>query len=269
MPSFFQSAAGDRESASRGWREFKLSSWEDFKTAVSVPDSEAIAQREDRVARRTEELRLAEHPEWQRLSDGIRRQIAASVELDANPTRLGELADQATALAEALEASAPGKRVALVESGWQGKSATMAYSPFSPVMGTLNPASLGIEVRPEGTKAVVEIRLGEVVEGGTGLVHGGVIAAIYDEVLAAANNLKKVGGPTVKLAIQYRKPTPLYDVLRFEGWVESIEGRKIKTRGRCLVGDQVVTEAEGLFIGFDLDPKASDWHLREEPESGR
>ncbi len=248
-----------------------MSRSESTKAAVPAPapDSAADAQPVDRAARRTEELRLADHPDWLRLSEGIRRQIAACVELDAAPERLRELADQATALAEELEASAPGKRVALVESGWQGKGASMAYLPFSPIMGTLNPASLGIEVHAEGDKAVAEICLGEIVEGGTGLVHGGVIAAIYDEVLAAANLLKKVGGPTAKLNIKYRKPTPLYDVLRFEGWVESIDGRKIQTRGRCLARDQVVTEAEALFIGFDLDPKASDWHLREEAESGR
>lgn len=226
------------------------------------PDQEADAQRADRLARRTQDLRLADHPDWQRLSDGIRRQIAASIELDADAEQIRVLADQATALAEALEAAALGKRVALVESGWKGQGEIMAYLPFSPIMGTLNPASLGIEVRAEGDKAVAEIRLGEVVEGGTGLVHGGVIAAIYDEVLAAANILKQVGGPTGTLSVKYRKPTPLYDVLRFEGWVEKIEGRKIQTRGRCLVGDQVVTEAKALFIGFDLDPKASDWHLR-------
>ena len=244
-----------------------MSRREESESKGAELDSEAEAKRADRVARRTEGLQIAEHPDWLRLALNIRRQIAASVELDADPERIRALADRAGDLAEALEASAPGKRVGLVESDWQERGGAMSYLPFSPIMGALNPASLGIEIRAEGAKAVAEMRLGEVVEGGTGLVHGGAIAAIYDEVLAAANILKQVGGPTGKLSIKYRKPTPLYDLLRFEGWVERIEGRKILTRGRCLVGDQVVTEAEALFIGFDLDPKASDWHLREAAES--
>lgn len=234
------------------------------KTADGPGDRAAAEKRAERLARRTEELVTADHPHWQRLADAIRRQVEASVELDAPESVLRDLADQATRLAEALEVEARGKRVGLVESEWQERGAGMDYLPFSPIMGKLNPASLGITLRADGDKAVSEIRLGESVEGGTGLVHGGVIAAIYDEVLAAANILRNVGGPTGKLSIKYRKPTPLYDLLRFEGWVERIEGRKILTRGRCLVGDLVVTEAEALFVGFDLDPKASDWHLRED-----
>ncbi|MFK7897624.1 MAG: PaaI family thioesterase [Myxococcota bacterium] len=226
-------------------------------------DAAAEAKRADRLARRTEPLVSREHPDWQRLADAIRRQAAASVELDAPEAVFASLADQATALAEAMEAEARGKRVALVESEWKKRGEGMDYLPFSPIMGKLNPASYGIKLHAEGEVAVSEIRLDETVEGGTGLVHGGVIAAIYDEVLAAANILRQVGGPTGKLSIKYRKPTPLYDLLRFEGWVERIDGRKILTRGRCLVGGQVVTEAEALFVSFDLDPKASDWHLRE------
>jgi hypothetical protein len=72
----------------------------------------------------------------------------------------------------------------------------MAYLPFSPVMGRLNPASFGIEIRRVGDKVVSEVELAEPAEGATGLVHGGVIAAIYDEVLAAANLMIKAGGPT-------------------------------------------------------------------------
>ncbi len=136
----------------------------------------------------------------------------------------------------------------------------MAYLPFSPVMGRLNPASMGIEIRRVGDKVVSEVALAEAAEGATGLVHGGVIAAIYDELLASANLMIKAGGPTGTLTVRYRKPTPLYSRLRFEGWVERIDDRKVYTRGHCLAGDLLVSEAEAIFVRFSVDRQIAGWN---------
>lgn len=223
-------------------------------------------RRAERAARRSEPLRVAERPEWRRLSDAIRRQIAASVELDADASELTRLAERAEALAATLERLAPGKRVALVDSGWENERGTMAYLPFSPIMGALNPASFGIEIRQETDRVVSEIRLDEVVEGAGGLVHGGVIAGIYDELLAAANLMIKSGGPTGTLTIRYRRPTPLYTPLRFEAWIDRIDERKVYAKGHCRVGDEIVTEAEAIFVKFTPDWKKAGW---QPPEPGR
>lgn len=224
------------------------------------------ALRRERAARRIAPLRIQEQATWQRLSDAIRRQIHAVLEQDADETQLARLAEQAEALAEALEASASGKRVALVDSAWESEPGEMSYLPFSPIMGRLNPASIGIVIRREGEKVVSEVRLAEPVEGATGLVHGGVIAGIYDELLAAANLMIKAGGPTGTLTVRYRRPTPLYARLRFEGWVERIDDRKVYTRGQCLAGEQVVSEAEAIFVRFAPDRQLTGW---QPPETGR
>ena len=224
------------------------------------------AHRSERAARRTQPLRISERPAWRRLSDAIRRQIAASLEQDADESRLEVLALQAEALALELERSATGKRVALVDSAWENERGELAYLPFSPVMGRLNPASIGIEIRREGERVVSEVILAEPAEGATGLVHGGVIAAIYDELLASANLMIKAGGPTGTLNVRYRKPTPIYSRLRFEGWVERIDERKVHTRGHCLLGDQVVSEAEAIFVRFSVDRQIAGWNP---PETGK
>ncbi len=198
-------------------------------------------------------------PEWKRLADALRRQIVASVEQDADPALLAAHAERAEALADSLERSAAGKRVALVDSAWESERGTLAYLPFSPIMGSLNPASFGIEIRREGERVVSEVRLNEVVEGATGLVHGGVIAGIYDELLASANLMIKSGGPTGTLTVRYRRPTPLYETLRFEGWVERTDAKKVYAKGHCLAGDQVVSEAEAIFVKFSVDKKTAGW----------
>jgi acyl-CoA thioesterase FadM len=79
-------------------------------------------------------------------------------------------------------------------------------------------------------------------------VHGGVIAATFDQVLNVANLMRGVAGPTRRLEMRYLKPTPLLVELRFEGWIERVEGNEVHTRGRLLVGDQVTVEAAGDFV---------------------
>jgi len=105
-------------------------------------------------------------------------------------------------------------------------------------------------------------------EGAVGLAHGGVISGIWDEVLAAANAVRQTGGPTGILTVRYRKPTPLYEPLRYSAWVERIEERKIFVKGECTLRDQLLTSAEGIFIRFRQP--GVDWHMQQkavDPES--
>jgi acyl-coenzyme A thioesterase PaaI-like protein len=228
-------------------------------------EGDAALRRRERASRRVEPAYVEEQPEWRALAEAIRRQIEACVELDAPRDVLKGLVERAEALAADLEAQAHGKRIGLVDPTHVGHE-VMHTLPFSPIMGRLNPASHGIEIRTDGERVFCETRLGEVAEGATGLVHGGVIAAIYDEVLAAANMCRSTGGPTGRLTIHYRRPTPLHDVLRFEAWVDRIEGRKVRTLGRCLVHGEVVTEAEGIFVLFTPERRGIEWHMEGEPE---
>ena len=229
--------------------------------SLSPVDPEGL--REDRASRRIESMKIADHAEWNRLAQAIRRQIEACVELDASPEDLRHLADRASALADELEAAAPGKRFDLVESGWNG-TGSMNYLPFSPIMGRLNPASYGLELHQEEQRAVGRVTLRESAEGAVGLAHGGVISGIWDEILAAANAIHQTGGPTGSLTIRYRKPTPLYEPLRYVAWVERIEERKVLVKGECTLRDQVLTSAEGIFIR--LRKPGIDWHKQDQKQ---
>jgi len=233
------------------------------KASKPASNAQADAKRMEKSTRRSQPMRFEEHAEWHRLSQAIRRQVEACVEIDADPEAIAGFAERAHALAEELEAVARGKRVGLVESGWDG-TGSMHYLPFSPIMGRLNPASYGLEIHQEGQRAIGLVTLGETAEGAVGLAHGGVISGIWDEVLAAANAIARTGGPTGSLTIRYLKPTPLYEPLRYAAWVERIEERKVLARGECTLNGEVLTEAEGVFIR--LRQPGIDWHKREEQE---
>ena len=63
------------------------------------------------------------------------------------------------------------------------------------------------------------------------MVHGGIIALLFDELLGMANVCTGVGGFTGTLSVRYERPTPLHGELELEGTVESVEGRKVTSVG--------------------------------------
>ncbi|MBJ22249.1 MAG: hypothetical protein CL933_22800 [Deltaproteobacteria bacterium] len=234
----------------------------------NAPIADSEMRRRDRAARRVEPMKIAEHEEWHHLSQAIRRQVEACVELDLSRDALRRLADRASTLADDLESAALGKPFSLVESGWDGDgTGSMNYLPFSPIMGRLNPASYGLGIHQSDDRAIGEVTFSETAEGAEGLVHGGVISGIWDEVLAAANAIHRTGGPTGSLTVRYLKPTFLHEPLRFVAWVERIDERKIIVKGECTSRDQVLSEAEGIFIR--MRRPGIDWHKAERSEDAR
>ena len=68
-------------------------------------------------------------------------------------------------------------------------------------------------------------RLDERFMGPPGYLHGGIIAAILDEVMGKVNKSRNVIALTRAIKIDYLKPAPLHQLLRAEGHPVSIEGR--------------------------------------------
>ena len=58
-------------------------------------------------------------------------------------------------------------------------------------------------------------------------------------------------GMTDELVTRYRRHTPVATPLRLEARLVSAEGRRIRTAGELLCGDDVIVEASGLFIAVD------------------
>ena len=121
---------------------------------------------------------------------------------------------------------------------------------FSPLIGRSNPLSPPIDVCVEDGRVVGEVVFGSAYEGPPGCLHGGYVAAAFDEVLGYAQSLSGNPGMTGTLRVVYRSPTPLHAPLRFEAWVDRVDGRKIFTRSTLHAGERLCAEAEGLFISI-------------------
>lgn len=117
------------------------------------------------------------------------------------------------------------------------------------VMGLRNAIAPPLDIRTDGKgRAWSDFHLGAAYEGPPGLVHGGVISLLLDQVLGHAVSTSGRPGMTGTLTIVYRQGTPLGD-LRCEAWVDRREGIKTWGKGHILNADgEVTAEAEGIFI---------------------
>lgn len=122
------------------------------------------------------------------------------------------------------------------------------FTSYSPVTGPLNALASVVSLTARDNEVVAEVVYDNAYEGPPGHLHGGLVAAIFDEVLGFAQALSGAPGMTGKLEVTYRSPTPLHTLLRVVGRYEKIEGRKIFTTGTIHAGDRLCAEAKGLFI---------------------
>jgi acyl-coenzyme A thioesterase PaaI-like protein len=127
-----------------------------------------------------------------------------------------------------------------------------AFFDQSPMIGLANPLAPPITIGQSGERsAIASVTFGSAYEGPPSSLHGGFVAATFDEVLGFVQSLGGNPGMTGTLTIRYRRPTPLHTELIIEAELVRIQGRKIFTEGRILANGIVTAEAEGLFISID------------------
>lgn len=123
-----------------------------------------------------------------------------------------------------------------------------AFFPYSAIIGPLNPLAPPAVLHWDGERIRGTAVFGPPWVGPPNMVHGGIIALLFDEILGGANVCEGVGGFTGTLTVRYEAPTPLGAELELEGWVDTIEGRKITSRGTITHDGTVTARAEGIFI---------------------
>lgn len=125
----------------------------------------------------------------------------------------------------------------------------------SPVQGAANPLAPPLHLAFEPGRVTGRIRFGRAYEGPPGCVHGGFVAAAFDELLGAAQWLTPdpVPAMTGRLTVHYRSPTPLETELRLEAELARVDGRKRVVTGRLFHGDVLCADAEALFVAVPVE----------------
>lgn len=107
-------------------------------------------------------------------------------------------------------------------------------------------------------------------QGYPGIVHGGVVAAMLDEVTARAN----MGGEnprfmfTARLNIRYRQHVPTGEKLRLIGEVVENKRKTAVVKGAIYnINGEILAEAEALLVDIpeeelkSLDPEKLGWRV--------
>lgn len=199
-----------------------------------------------------------------RMGEALRRIIDRVHSSPAPDDELAAAADDLERLADRLDAFPSGS----LYEGF-GESPLAGPDPFaffdhSPMLGRANPLAPPLTLWADGDVMRGRATFGSAYEGPPGCVHGGYLAAAFDEVLGSAQSFAGRPGMTARLIVNYRSPTPLHAELTFTGRVVGVDGRKTFTEGAVYAGDRLCAESEALFVAVDflkLD------HLRRERDA--
>ena len=223
---------------------------------TSFGDHVADANNTELTPRRTE---------MRRVGNALRRIIDKLVATEAPAEELANLAGMLEGLAGVLDPRPQGRSYeGFAESANAGNP--NAFFDNSPIIGQANPLAPPLEVTVEDGRVIGRACFGAAYEGPPGCVHGGYIAATFDELLGMTQALTGKRGMTGTLTVRYRKPTPLRRELRWVGEVVREEERKITTFGQCFDGDTLTAEADGLFIVVDFAKILELYAKRAAPE---
>lgn len=122
-------------------------------------------------------------------------------------------------------------------------------SPDRAVSGVGHPYAVPLRVFRQGDRAVTDVTLELGFQGAPGMAHGGFVAAIFDDLLGYLMMLQGTIAFTAYLTVNYKIGTPIGEPLRFEAWIDRVEGKKLFLAGECRNdADDVLTTCEALFI---------------------
>jgi acyl-coenzyme A thioesterase PaaI-like protein len=194
----------------------------------------------------------------------LRRLGHAFVGHDAPDDVFVELCAAVDPLVARIEASPERDRSMMSLAGMAGSSLfgeppgdgeRLSHFPDCVVSGAANPMGTAIAVRREGDDAVAEVVLGAAFEGAPGRAHGGVVAAIFDDVMGYQLSILKVPAFTGRLEITYRAPTPIEVPLVFRARVDAREERKLRMSARAHADDgkALIADAIATFIIIPLE----------------
>jgi acyl-coenzyme A thioesterase PaaI-like protein len=109
----------------------------------------------------------------------------------------------------------------------------------------------------EGVSVTAEFEVTPAHQGAPGLIHGGLLATAFDEVMGAVGWLVRIPAVTGRLEIDYVKPVPVGSVVHFRAWCIGQAGRKLYYRADAKLDDPrdglLVARGAALFVAVELE----------------
>lgn len=193
----------------------------------------------------TDERRARKHE----LVTQVKRLIELTAHLDPgeidDPAELDALVDATSALADRME-----PLPSLHAKGGLGAAGgdDSALLERSGISGRSNPLAPPVQWHVGTDRTVGWATYSPAYEGPVGCLHGGFVAAAFDDLMGAAQMMSKQAGYTGTLVVRMRRPTPLNKRIDYEAVVDRIAGRKIFVSGTAHCDGELLADAEIVFI---------------------
>lgn len=123
--------------------------------------------------------------------------------------------------------------------------------------GGENPIGLRLDfsLRDGGVEA--DFTAGELHQGWSGIVHGGILFSLMDEAMGYAFFLRGINGVTARAETFFRRPAPIGRPLRVRASVARENRRLIETRASISLDDgTVLAEGKALMYVVSREPRA-------------
>ena len=117
------------------------------------------------------------------------------------------------------------------------------------VCGRFNPRGLGIRFFADSDGAYAQYVPPVGFQGYDGILHGGILSTLLDEIMVKALAARQITAVTGKLEVRFRKSAPMGDKLFIKGWVVSERKMSFQVAG-CIKNEAggVLCEGKGLFF---------------------
>jgi len=112
-----------------------------------------------------------------------------------------------------------------------------------------NAAGLQMRFRRRGDVVVADHTIAERFHGAPGIAHGGIIAALLDEVsCAAAFALRNVYVVTGELSVRYRRPCPVKVLIALSARVAAQHARYVTVEAELRRAGELLAASSGKFF---------------------
>lgn len=116
------------------------------------------------------------------------------------------------------------------------------------VSGPWNPLGIGLDVFQDGDEVRATAHLGAAFEGAPGRAHGGIVAAVFDDVLGYLLTVHSIPAFTGELTIRYLAATPVERDVEFRSRIIHRDGRRILMEAEATVDGDMIATATATFI---------------------
>lgn len=129
------------------------------------------------------------------------------------------------------------------------------------VAGPANPTAVDFTARREGDEVVADAWFGAAFEGAPGRVHGGMVAAVFDDLVGFVLGMVAHPGFTGGITVDYKAPVPTERTVEFRARLRERTERKLLVDADVRLADKVLATCDAVLVLVDGERWAR--HARE------